>query len=184
MGATGQTGATNGTGGLDCSKLILPKPKTDSADAVGFSGRLIQPRILLSDPSPSGSPEKQSFLEVLAVHDCPEDQECAPRQHADSPPAPGIPADESGRHAQRSERYEGLPGLVGNRTRTTPSLAHGRHAARLPGIERDRQPDERDQHADDQWELLQFHTFPQCKKGAQPEVFSLAGHPTPINLKP
>src|SRR5258705_10534493 len=118
MGATGQTGATNGTGGLDCSKLILPKPKTDSADAVGFSGRLIQPRILLSDSSPSGSPEKQSFLEVLAVHDCPEEQECAPRQHAYSPPPPGIPAGGDGRPPHRSERDPGVARPVGDRTGT------------------------------------------------------------------
>ena len=64
------------------------------------------------------------------------------------------------------------------------SILSGNDAARLPRIESDCDGHDRDQYADDYGELLQSHTFPECKKGARPAGQCLARLPAPVNLKP
>jgi hypothetical protein len=146
--------------------LIFGRLATDLADArLGRS--LVQPRILLTNSSPRCAPEQQNFLQVLAVHDRANDQQRASGEHGDRPPPPGISADQSRPHADSPEGDQRLTELVRHGSRATAPLAQRASAPSLPGVERDRKTDERDQHTQDDRKLLQFHAFLQCKKGAR-----------------
>lgn len=174
MEGTGATRVMNGTAGSD----QLPNSRR-------FCRSLVQSRILVvrSSASPGGAPEQQDFLQVPPIHDRPDDQQRAPNQHADGPPAPSVPSDQRPRHAERAERDQRLPGFVGHRSGSTTALAQRRYAAGLPGIQRDRKAYQRHHNAQDYRKLLELHDCLECKKGARPNPFGRAGRQGAVNFE-
>jgi hypothetical protein len=88
---------------------------------------------------PGGASKEQHLFQVLAIHDCPNDQEGASYKHTDCGPAPGIPAHQGGSHAKRAYRDERLSSLVGHRARAASTLPERGDTAGLPGVEKYRE---------------------------------------------
>jgi hypothetical protein len=97
---------------------------------------------------PGGASKEENLFQVLTIHERPNDQECASRQHTDRGPAPGIPTNQSRRHAQRAHRDERLTSFVGHCARAASTFPERGHAAGLPGVEKYRESDKRYQDSE------------------------------------
>src|SRR3954463_12784805 len=116
-----------------------------SADS-GFLRSLINPRVRLPLPPPGGAAEQQHFPEVRAIHERADYQKHRAGENTDRPPAPRVAADQGRRRAKGAQGDQGLAAFVRDGADSPAPLAEGGNAARLPGVEQYRQPDEADQH--------------------------------------
>src|ERR1700682_4051912 len=156
MAGTGAMKATNGTAGA----------KPSSANP-GLCRPLIQSRVGFTFSSPGSATEKQNLFQVGAVHRRADQEQHDSGENGNRSPTPGVPPDQGGCHAKRSQRYQRLTGLVRHGAGAPATLAKWRHTAGLPRIEKDGEAEKRDQNADQDWELFQSHDRFKCKKGAR-----------------
>src|SRR2546423_4957953 len=128
-------------------------------------------RVLTSVISPlppaRGAAKQQDLLEVRAIHDRAHDKEHRAGENGDGAKAPGVPAKQSGRHAESAKRDQRLPALIWHCSGTTPTLAEGGYAPGLPGVEEDCQTHKSDQNSKQKRKLFDLHDVPECKKGAR-----------------